>query len=189
VIWYVVVRRFGAREIASQRQKVESKWPSRTLNRPGVERLRARAEIKVPYEGILPLSYDPQNKGSIGIATANVQTPTTCAGDNHNRWNRCLASDRLMERFSWMGQIRPVDLELAGSLGRVNNPEDLGGTPVRIASAHMEKAIGSALRRGTLCIKEVPHNARGSRLSLDPGNAREVPWPSLIHRRGFTRGW
>ena len=93
-----------------------------------------------------------------------------------------------MERFSRMGQIRPVDLERTGSLGRVYHPEDLGGTPVRIASARMEKAIGAALRRGTVCIKEVPHNARRSRLSLDPGNAREVPWSSLIHRRDFTRG-
>ena len=93
-----------------------------------------------------------------------------------------------MERFSRMGQIRPVDLERTGSLGRVYHPEDLGGTPVRIASARMEKARGAALRRGTVCIKEVPHNARRSRLSLDPGNAREVPWSSLIHRRDFTRG-
>jgi hypothetical protein len=110
-------------------------------------------------EVILPLSYDPQNKGSIGIATTNLQAPTTWAGDDHNRGNLCLASDRLMERFSRMGQIRPVYLERTGSLGIVHNPEDLGGTPVGVASARMEKSIGSPLRRGTLCIKEMPPNA------------------------------
>src|SRR5258708_6577450 len=140
-------------------------------------------------EVILPLSYDPQNKGSIGITTDNLQVPTPGAGDDHSGWNLCRAFERLMERVSRSGQIRPVYLERTGSLGIVNDPEDLGGTPVRKASTRMEKAIGSALRRGTLCIKEVPHNARRSRLSLDPGNTREVPWPSLIHRRCRTRGW
>jgi hypothetical protein len=111
------------------------------------------------YEVMLPLSYDPQNKGASGIATDNLQAPTTCARDDHNRRNLCLTSDRLLERFSRMGQIRPVYLERTGSLGIVHNPEDLGGTPVRVASAGMEKSIGSALRRGTLCIKEMPPNA------------------------------
>ncbi len=140
-------------------------------------------------EVMLPLSYDPQNKGSSGIATDNLQAPTTDARDDHNRWNLSLASDSLMERFSRMGQIRPVDLERTGSLGMVNNPQYFSGTPVRIASARMEKSIGTALRGGILCIKEIPANTRRNRLSLYPGNTREVPLPSLIHRRWGARGW
>src|SRR5215472_2640219 len=38
VRWYVGVRRFGACEIAPQEQEVESKTPSRTPDRPDVER-------------------------------------------------------------------------------------------------------------------------------------------------------
>jgi transposase-like protein DUF772 len=40
VRWYVGVRRFGACEIAPQEQEVESKAPSRTPDRPDVERQR-----------------------------------------------------------------------------------------------------------------------------------------------------
>lgn len=142
----------------------------------------------LPNEVMLPLSDNPQNEGASGMATANVQAPTPCARDDHNRWNLALASDRLPERFSRLGQIRPVYLERTGSLGIVHNPEDLGGTPVRVASARMEKSIGSLLRRGTLCIKEMPPNARRNRLRLYPGNIRELPWSPLIHRRCGTRG-
>jgi hypothetical protein len=42
VRWYIGVRRFGVCEIAPQEQEVESKAPSRTPDRPDVERQRGK---------------------------------------------------------------------------------------------------------------------------------------------------
>jgi hypothetical protein len=50
--------------------------------------------------GILPSSYNPQNKGSIGMAADNVQAPTPCTGDDNNRWNLAGAFDSLMEHLA-----------------------------------------------------------------------------------------